>query len=84
MVKYIQLGEYNKHYIYILLTTFFHFTSDILIQVNGLFNEKINNLRYHEIIHDFYFQIIISVISFILYKKSFQSQSNTIDESKHS
>jgi len=85
MVKYITFGEYNKYYKYIILTTLFHLASDFLLKINNLFNEKIEKLRSHSIIHDFYFQIFISIISFILYKNTFQIQSSTInDEDKKS
>ena len=84
MVKYIKFGEFNKNDKYIILATLCHFASDFLLKENSIFSDEINNIRSHTIIHDFYFQIIISIISYILYKKSFQSQSTTNDEGKKS
>jgi len=85
MVKYITFGEYNKYYKYIIFATLFHTASDLLLKVDNIFNEEIDNLRNHAIIHNFYFQIIIFIISFFLYKNSFQIQSSTInDEDKKS
>ena len=85
MVKYITFGEYNKYYKYIIFATLFHTASDILLKVDNIFNEEIDNLRNHAIIHNFYFQIIIFIISFILYENSIQIQSSTInDEDKKS
>jgi len=85
MVKYITFGEYNKYYKYIIFATLFHTASDLLLKVDNIFNEEIDNLRNHAIIHNFYCQIIIFIISFFLYKNSFQIQSSTInDEDKKS
>ena len=84
MVKYIKFGEFNKNDKYIIFATLCHFASDLLLKENNIFSKEINNIRSHTIIHDFYFQIIISIISYILYKKSFQSQSTANDEDKKS
>ena len=83
MVKYIKFGEFNKNDKYIIFATLCHLASDVLLKENSIFSEEINKIRNHTIIHDFYFHIIISIISYILYKKSFQSQSTTNDEEKN-
>ena len=82
MGKYIKFGEFNKNDKYIIFATLCHFASDFFLKDNSFFSEEINNIRNHSIIHDFYFHIIISIISYILYKKSFQSESTTNDENE--
>ena len=97
MGKYLSCGEYNKNYKYIILSVIFSFITTALfgyghciegkeIYFGKIYSEDIQSIQedlsHHIIIHNIYRNIVVLIISLILFKYEQKDSESKINNTK--